>query len=302
MILFDSKKTTKIEERYQSNKGELLAFIWACQKHRFLLYPRRFIFVTDHIALKAIKTMSFPRSLSLRWLDIVSNFNFSVEYRKAKLHGDVDFLSRHVARDKEGNENGEEEEEQEENNALVIHQIMNTTPHSQPITEEEFKDAQDRDEDIQTVKQWLESGETPGRAELLRAPIEQRQYLGILPALQIQRDGLLVRKKMPQEHLEIKEIRPCIPKELQENIIMRTHGQAGHVRLHKMFHLILQRYWLPTPVKMISMTIAKCTICQKKMQSVGHQLRSQRNMIYTTRCSQPMEMLYLDFFGKLSPS
>ena len=81
VILYDSRRCTEIESRYQSNKGELLAFIWACQKHRFLLYPRKFIFVADHIALKAIKTMAFPRSLSLRWLAIVANFNFTVEYR-----------------------------------------------------------------------------------------------------------------------------------------------------------------------------------------------------------------------------
>ena len=54
VILYDSRRCTEIESRYQSNKGELLAFIWACQKHRFLLYPREFVLVTDHLALKAI--------------------------------------------------------------------------------------------------------------------------------------------------------------------------------------------------------------------------------------------------------
>lgn len=52
---------------YQSNDELWCAFIWGCQKHRFLLYPRKFIFVTDHMALKAIQTMAFSRSLSLRW-------------------------------------------------------------------------------------------------------------------------------------------------------------------------------------------------------------------------------------------
>ena len=132
VILFDSKKTTATESRYQSNKGELLAFIFFCNKHKFLLYPRKFVFVTDHSALKSIKTMKFPRSLSLRWLDIVSNFNFSVEHRKAALHQDVDFLSRHVARGtatkKDGNDTlTKEEDDGEETNALVIHEIATAT-------------------------------------------------------------------------------------------------------------------------------------------------------------------------------
>ena len=55
VILIDFKKTTATESRYQSNKGEMLAFMFFCKKHKFLLYPRKFIFVTDHIALKSIK-------------------------------------------------------------------------------------------------------------------------------------------------------------------------------------------------------------------------------------------------------
>ena len=37
VILYDSRRCTEIESRYQSNKGELLAFIWACQKQDILI-------------------------------------------------------------------------------------------------------------------------------------------------------------------------------------------------------------------------------------------------------------------------
>lgn len=218
MILFDSRKTTKIEERYQSNKGDLFALIWAAQKHRFLLYPRKFIFVTDHIALRAIKTMNFSRSLSLRWLDIVSNFNFEVVYRKAKLHGDVDFPSRHgiekpANKDNDGNTHEEnEEKERTENNALVIHEMRDMTSstpsyvkHTKVVTAEQSKQAQDRDEIIQVTKEWLESGTLPDRTELLEMPLELGQYIGILPALHVPNDRFLVRKRLPEEHLEMRE-------------------------------------------------------------------------------------------------
>ena len=136
---------------------------------------------------------------------------------------------------------------------------------------------------------------------MLKRPIEQRQYAGIFPALKIQQDGLLVRKKLSQEHLEMSEIRPCIPKTLQDKLIMETHRQAGHVRLHKTFHLILQRYWMPCPSRAVAIAIVKCAACQKKMQSVGTKLKSQKRVLYSTRCAEPMEIIYLDFFGKLSP-
>ena len=309
VILYDSRRCTEIESRYQSNKGELLAFIWACQKHRFLLYPRKFIFVTDHIALKAIKTMAFPRSLSLRWLEIVANFNFSVEYRRAALHTDVDFLSRHVPNIETGAEaegppdgDGDDDDTNNESNALIIHQISWKDNQGQDETTEEcFKAAQDQDEIINQVKDWINSGKNPEKKELLQMPIELRQYLGIMPALQILPNGLLVRKKLEGEHLETRQLRPCIPAKLQEKIIARIHHEAGHVRLHKLFHLLLQRYWLPTPTKTIMRVISQCITCQKKMESVGHKLRSQKEVIYSTRSSEPMELLYLDFFGKLNP-
>ena len=305
VILYDSRRCTEIESRYQSNKGELLAFIWACQKHRFLLYPRKFIFVTDHIALKAIKTMAFPRSLSLRWLEIVANFNFTVEYRKAALHTDVDFLSRHVPNTKEGSHPTtppNDEDSELESNALIIHQISWKNQQGQDETTEEcFKTAQEEDEIISEAKSWITSGKIPEKRDLLQMPIELRQYLGIMPALQILPNGVLVRKKMDGDHPETKHLRPCIPTRLQEKIIARMHQEAGHIRLHKLFHLLLQRYWLPTPTKTIMRVISQCLTCQKKMESVGHKLRSQKEVMYSTRSSEPMEMLYLDFFGKLNP-
>ena len=70
--------------------------------------------------------MAFPRSLSLRWLEIVANFNFTVEYRKVALPTDVDFLSRHVPHSNEDGDAAkpqEDEDTEQESNALIIHQI-----------------------------------------------------------------------------------------------------------------------------------------------------------------------------------
>lgn len=291
MLLYDSKKTTKIQEKYQSNKGELLAFIHFCQKHRFLLYPREFVLVTDHIALKAVKTMAFPRSLSLRWLDVVSNFYFTVEFRKGRDIPDVDYLSRVNLPEEEGNTENKDENEidEEETNPLIIHEITgaaNVSNH-ELVSEESFKAEQNQDQTIQDVKNWITSGTTPEISDLSPMPISYRQYLGILPVLAIE-NGLLVRKKQDQEHLEMMETRPCIPESLQDKIIKQIHEETGHKKLHPTFHLLLMRYWLPAPTRAILRVIATCEICQRKDQSVSSKLRSQKRMIYSTRCSQPM--------------
>merc|ERR1712015_111218 len=58
---------------------------------------------------------------------------------------------------------------------------------------------------------------------------------------------------------------------------------------------------MPTPTKIIRTVIANCLICLKKTLSVGASLKAQKEILYSSRCSQPMEVLYLDFYGKLSP-
>ena len=151
VIFYDSRRFIEIESRYRSNKGELLAFIWTCQKHRFLLYPRKFKLVT-YIALKTIKAMAFPRSLSLRWLEIIVNNNSTVEYTKAALHKDVDFLSRDVSDAKEGPDSErtpDDDDIDHESNALIIHQISWKNNQGQDKTTEEcFNAALEEDEII----------------------------------------------------------------------------------------------------------------------------------------------------------
>ena len=182
VILYLSRRCTEIESRYQSNKGELLAFIKACLKNRFLLYSRKFIFVTDQIAVKAIKTIAFPRWLSLCWAEIVANFNFTVEYRKAELHTDVDCLSRYVLNAEEGSNSdrppNNDDDIDHESNALINHQISWKDNQGQDETTEKcFKAAQEQDEIIIQVKDWMNSAKIPEKKELLQMPIKLRPFL-----------------------------------------------------------------------------------------------------------------------------
>ena len=119
--------------------------------------------------------MAFPRSLSLRWLEIVANFNFTAEYRRAALHTDVDFLSRHVPNVETGaeaerppDEDGDDDDTNHESNALIIHQISwkDNQGHDE-TTEECFKAAQEQDEIIIHVKGLMNSAKIPEKKKLL---------------------------------------------------------------------------------------------------------------------------------------
>lgn len=203
--------------------------------------------------------MKFPSSLSLRWLDTVSNFKFTVEYRKAELHEDADFLKRHVMKrtcikGNSSNVQANEEEEEEESSPLVINEMKDTTSptsadarYAKVVTAEEFKEAQDRDHIIQLTKEWLEFGMFPDIQQMLEMPIELRQYIGILPAHQILEDGLLVRKKLTGEHIEMREtIMPCqtaqnVPHSA-EQIVDQRQPKPLRQRYQNAFHAIRGKF------------------------------------------------------------
>lgn len=52
VLLYDSKKTSDAKRKWDINRLELYAGIWATEAHRFLLIGRPYIWITDFAALK----------------------------------------------------------------------------------------------------------------------------------------------------------------------------------------------------------------------------------------------------------
>ena len=75
-------------------KGELIALIFFLQYYKYYLLHRPFLLRTDNRALTWIRSLESPTGMILRWLDILSSFDFTVRHRKGTLHGNADSLSR----------------------------------------------------------------------------------------------------------------------------------------------------------------------------------------------------------------
>ena len=61
---------------------------------RHYLYGRQFTLLTDHSALRWIMTFKDPEGQLARWMDVLSTYDFAIEHRPGKLHGNVDDLCR----------------------------------------------------------------------------------------------------------------------------------------------------------------------------------------------------------------
>ena len=94
VIAYGSRTMNKAERNYCITDKELLAVRYFTEHYRQYLLGRRFIIRTDHQALKWLFSLKEPKGRVARWLEILSSFNFEVEYRPGARHGNADTMSR----------------------------------------------------------------------------------------------------------------------------------------------------------------------------------------------------------------
>ena len=94
-----SKTLTATQRNYSQIQREALAIVFALMKFHHFLYGRKFILVTDHKPLlalfgpnKAIPALAANRLA--RWALMLTQYEYTVEYRKSSHHGNADALSR----------------------------------------------------------------------------------------------------------------------------------------------------------------------------------------------------------------
>ena len=82
------------QRRYCVTRRELLAIVTFVQQFRHYLLGRKFLVRTDHSALRWMMSFKEPQCQMARWLEILSQFDFKIEHRAGKKHGNADSLSR----------------------------------------------------------------------------------------------------------------------------------------------------------------------------------------------------------------
>jgi transposase InsO family protein len=94
VIAYGSKTLSKAERNYCVTDRELLAIRYFTEYHRCYLLGRKFLIRTDHQALKWLLNLKQPKNRIARWIEALSEFDFTVEHRAGVKHGNADALSR----------------------------------------------------------------------------------------------------------------------------------------------------------------------------------------------------------------
>jgi hypothetical protein len=93
VISYASKTLNKSQRRYCVTYRELFAIVAMVKQFRHYLYGKPFIIRTDHASLRYWRTMDIEGVVG-RWLTRLGAYDFEVEHRAGKDHGNADGLSR----------------------------------------------------------------------------------------------------------------------------------------------------------------------------------------------------------------
>ncbi|GFX00613.1 retrovirus-related Pol polyprotein from transposon 17.6 [Trichonephila clavipes] len=130
-VYYMSKKTNTAEEKYDSYELEVLAIINALKKFRVYLLGQPFKIVTDCSAFQKIMQKKELITRIARWALQLEEFDYEIEHRAGSRMKHVDALSRYP-----------------------VMMVCNDTLTSK------LKNAQEEDDNIQTLKSLLEKQES----------------------------------------------------------------------------------------------------------------------------------------------
>lgn len=94
VIAYASRALNKAESNYCITEKELLAVRFFVEYFRQYLLGRRFLVRSDHQSLVWLFRLKEPRGKIARWIEILSQYDFSIEYRAGNKQGHCDALSR----------------------------------------------------------------------------------------------------------------------------------------------------------------------------------------------------------------
>ena len=312
MVLgYASRTLTKAEQNYCVTRRELLAVVHFTKHYRPYLYGRKFTIRTDHSSLQWLLNFKDPKEQLARWLETLSEYDFTIEHRPGKRHGNADGLSRKPCRHPCHRVNDAK--------AVVENSISNTENESQTIswqvlpfaepdqqqavnliqiqptwTAEEFRAAQQENVDLRLLILALERQEKPKPDEVTQWPPAARRYLVDWERLNLV-NGMLSRTWFtPQGQKAYQQL--LVPKKLVPKVLEMAHDNtmARHFGTRRtLLRVRGQFYWMGINAD-VRAWCRSCQICcaRKPKPAVAHHA-AQRQLV-----TELLQRVTVDILGR----
>ncbi|XP_033725336.1 uncharacterized protein K02A2.6-like [Pecten maximus] len=268
-IAYASRSLNEAERNYAQIDKEALGIVWAVKRFHTYLFGRHFTMITDHQPLvsifsprKGISTTSAARLQ--RYALFLAGYDYAIEYKNTKRHGNADSLSRMPVE----TENETEVEELEAVSLLNLSQF-----ETLPVTHDQVRRDTLRDLVLSSVYECVMSGWNPDNRNS-----KTEAYFTRKTELTVQQGCLLWG------------IRVRIPPRLRKRVLDELH--SGHIGVVKMKALARSYTWWPGIDKEIESMTKSCNSCQ----NVKHAPPAAPIHPWEWP-SQPWSRVYIDFAG-----
>ena len=290
VIAYGARKLNTAEKNYSSHKGELLAVIFFLRHWKYYLQPKKFILRTDHEALKWIRSIEEPKGMILRWLETLSNYDFEIQFRPGRQHGNADALSRldHAPP-------LEVQEVLDEHLEVKNGGIAALLPTA-PVVEGDLAQRQDEDQELLLIKEWVRTGTWPPPNELKKMSRDIRSYASLRPALALEDGDLLVKRCPP--NVQGRERQICVPQQLQAPLMLQCHEAAGHRGGENTHEQFARRFYFPGAAAEAAVAVKLCVTCQRNKPRPHGQTHTHGS----DAVGFPFQKWSLDFVGPLPTS
>uniref|UniRef100_A0A5S6QHH5 RNA-directed DNA polymerase n=1 Tax=Trichuris muris TaxID=70415 RepID=A0A5S6QHH5_TRIMR len=283
VVAYASRSMSKAERRYSTTRQEMLALVWAVRHFRPYLYGKQFRARTDHNSLRWLQSFKEPEGQVARWLELLSSYNFEVEHRAGRKHGNADALSRVP-------------DYVQKNSISIVNHLVKLRSWLPNVDAQEMLQAQRSDPEIGTVLEWTEKESWPeqsptGANRALRYLWCQKGQFSI-------RGRLLYRRWVPvlPPGRGVTTWLLVIPKSLIPRLLESAHdGPAGgHLGGKKTFEKLRRSFYWPNQREDVANWCESCEACARRKSGGSKRPRAplQQQCI-----GNPWERICLDFLG-----
>ena len=267
-LAYYSRTLNKHERNYSITRKVLLAAIDAIEHFRCYLYEQQFTLRTDHVAIRWLQNFKEPSGQLARWLERLSAFDFVVEQRPGRKHGNADPLSRKI----------------------------NTSPMSSSDRANEtfdMKTEQAKDPFITQVLQWISTGVRPPLEKQLILNTKKRCYGRDFDEL-IVVEGLLSIIEKSSDNLTSRIVPP---KHLRQELLRSYHEGigGGHLGLEKTYAKLKERFYWPRMKEDARLACYNCARCGAR-KCTNH---ASHGVLVTIAAGFPFERIAMDIVGPL---
>jgi transposase InsO family protein len=286
VIAYYSKTLNRAERNYCVTRRELYAVVQAIRHFHPYLSGRPFLVRTDHAALQWLRSLRDTAEGQLaRWLERLAAYDFSVQHRPGREHGNADALSRrpcdpdcrHCAR----------------RDVVTGARVQRTRlADADAPTTAEIRAKQTADLDIAPILLAMRKGERPTAEDISDRSARTKALWLQWKSLRV-RDGLLYRYFEPDQGEPLYQL--VAPRNLLASICHQFHdapGAGGHLTGSTTLQRIREHYYWPGMRAEVKLWCHTCITCRRKK---GH--RRQHAPLQLHSVGVPWERVGVDLAG-----